>query len=973
MNYVPLQLKTCYSLLESLNLIEKLVITAKKLNYTSLAITDNNMFGVMEFYKCCLKYQIKPIIGLTVKIDNTSIILLSKNNQGYKALIKLSTLTSETELTIKDITNQDNLILIMPFSSYNDEIYNLFKDKYIGYSNKEERKQITHPCVLITNVLYTSVNDYKYLDYLYMIKEGKVLGEYQLNTHKSHHLLSQEEILNLSTETDILNTKKISDMCNVTITYTPNLLPKYKEDINELEYLTKLCNKGLNKRLNGNIPKEYQDRLNYEIEVINKMGFCNYFLVVYDYVKYAKQHDILIGPGRGSAPGSLVAYTLGITEIDPLKYNLLFERFLNPERITMPDIDIDIDSVKREEVINYVVNKYGSKKVAGIITFNTLASKQAIKDVGRTLAISPSLLNTISKEITEKDLLSSYQKNPKLKSIISSSSELRKLYDIAIHLEGLPRHISVHAAGIIISNKNLDEIIPLYKNDTGIYLTAYSNNKNDLEELGLLKMDFLGISNLTIIDEIIKNIKRNENLNITMTNIPLDDKKTLEIFYNADTDGIFQFESNGMKNFLKKLKPTNLNDLIAAIALFRPGPMDNIDSYIKRKEKKEKIDYLDPSLKPILEPTYGIIIYQEQIMQIAHVLAGYSLGEADVLRRAMSKKKEEILLNEKEKFIKRSIERGYEEQTAVKVYNLIIKFAGYGFNLSHSVSYVILAYNMAFLKTHFYKYFIISLLNNSLGSEIKTKSYINEARAKNIQILPPDIQKSKDTYIIDNNNIICPFSIIKNIGYNACNEIIKERESGPYKDCIDFICRTYGNIVNKKVITSLINAGCFNCFNLNKKTLIENLDNIINYAELTKDIGLLEIEKPNIITYPEYDKDTLINLELSSFNFYLSIHPVSKYRLPTDNITLNIKENFNKRVTLILIIENIKEVITKKNDVMAFITASDEYGSISLTFFPNVYTNNKNLQKTNIIRVTGRIEKRFDEYQLVVDDIKKIA
>ncbi len=973
MDYVPLQIKTCYSLLSSLNSIERLVIQAKKLNYTSLAITDNNMFGVIEFYNCCLKYQIKPIIGLTIEVDNTSIILLAKNNQGYKTLIKLSTLLSERKLTINDLSNPENLILVMPYSEYNNEIYNLYIHKYIGYSNKKEVNKLDKPSILITNILYPTSNDYKYLDYLYMIKEGKILGEYPLNTHKGNHLLTKEEILNLTTEEDIQNTKIISDMCNVTITYTPNLLPVYQEGIDELEYLTKLCSKGLNKRLNGNIPKIYQERLDYEISIINKMGFCNYFLVVYDYVKYAKKNNILIGPGRGSAPGSLVAYTLGITEIDPIKHNLLFERFLNPERITMPDIDIDIDSDKREEVINYVINKYGNKKVAGIITFNTLSPKQVIKDVGRILSISLTLIDTISKLITEKTLILSYQNNSKLKLIIDSSEELKKLYDIAMHLETLPRHISVHAAGIIISNTNLDEIIPLYKTDTGMYITAYSNNQNDLEKLGLLKMDFLGINNLSIISEIFNNIKINEGLNITITNIPLDDKKTLEIFYNVDTDGIFQFESPGMKQFLKKLKPTNMNDLVAAIALFRPGPMDNIDTYIKRKEGISKVDYLDPSLEAILKPTYGIIIYQEQIMQIAHVLAGYTLGEADVLRRAMSKKKEDILINEKDKFIQRSIARGYEEQTATKVYNHIIKFAGYGFNLSHSVAYVYLAYIMAFLKRHFYKYFVVSILNNSIGSDIKTKNYINISRTRNITILPPDINQSKDKYIIKNNDIICPLSIIRNIGYAVTNEIIKEQEKEPFKDFIDFVCRMYCTTINKKVITSLINSGCFNNFNLNKRTLIENLDNIINYAELTKDIGLIEIEKPNIIFYEEYDKDTLINLELSSFNFYLSIHPVSKYRNITDSNTLTLKENFNKKITLILIIENIKEIITKKNDVMSFITASDEYQSISLTLFPNIYIHNKNLKKGDIIRATGRIEKRFNEYQLVVDNIIKIS
>ena len=970
MDYVPLQVKTSYSLLSSLNNIEKLVSLAKNLGYTSLAITDSNMFGTIEFYKCCLKYQIKPIIGLELTISDSIIILYAKNELGYKTLIKLSTLASERNLKIDDLQDFVNVVLVMPFQSFNEKIFNLFENKYIGYSNQSEKECIKHPKVFISNVLYLNKNDYQYLDYLYMIRDGKVLGEFELNTYKAHHLLSKEEIIKIADEEDIQNSKHISDICNVEIKYTKNLQPIYKEGIDEFQYLTNLCQKGLNKRLNNNIEKKYQDRLDYELSIINKMGFCNYFLVVYDYVKYAKKNNILVGPGRGSAPGSLVAYTLGITEIDPIKYNLLFERFLNPERVTMPDIDIDFDSNKRELVVNYVIEKYGIKNVAGIITFNTLASKQVIKDVGRVLNIPLKLTDAISKLITDKDLITSYNNNSKLKSLINSSEELKKLYDISLHLEGLPRHVSIHAAGIVISNRHLDEVIPLYKNDIGIYTTAYSMNY--LEELGLLKMDFLGISNLTIIDEIITNIKNNEQINISFNNIPLDDTKTMEIFKKADTDGIFQFESPGMKNFLKKLNPNSLDDLIAAIALYRPGPMDNIDSYIKRKSGKEPISYLDKCLEPILKSTYGIIIYQEQIMQIANVLAGYSLGEADILRRAMSKKKLDILQNEKEKFIKRSIEKGHSEESATKIFELILKFAGYGFNLSHSVSYAIVAYKMAFLKRHFCHYFMLSLLNNAIGSDVKTQIYISEAKHKKITITPPDINISTYKYIIKNKQIICPFSIIHNIGYSVSHAIIKEREKGPFKDFLDFVTRCYSGTINKKIITSLINAGVFSSFNINKKTLNENLDNIINYAELTKDIGLIEIEKPTIIQYQEYDKETLTNLELSSFSFYLSNHPVSEYRQNESLTTINIEDKFNQKINIILYVEKIKEVLTKKNDVMAFVIASDEFKSISLTLFPSIYQENKDLKYGDIISVIGRVEKRFDEYQIVVDSITKL-
>lgn len=695
------------------------------------------------------------------------------------------------------------------------------------------------------------------------------------------------------------------------------------------------------------------------------MGFCNYFLVVWDYVKYAKFNNILVGPGRGSAAGSLVSYTLGITDIDPIKYNLLFERFLNPERVTMPDIDIDFDSAKREQVIEYVTNKYGVKKVAGIITFNTLGAKQVVRDVGRVLNISLPIIDDICKQL-KADLKTSLENN-NLKNLITSNNNLQKLYRIALKLEGLPRHISVHAAGIVMSNLDLDETIPIYKNQLGMYVTGYSMNY--LEPLGLLKMDFLGLSNLTLISDVITNIREKEKLNITFQNIPLTDPKPLEIFRYVETDGIFQFESPGMRNFLEKLQVSSFDDLVAALALYRPGPMDNIDTYIKRKQGKEKIIYLHKDLEEILKPTYGILIYQEQIMQVAVTLAGYTLGEADILRRAMSKKKESILLEEKPKFIKRSIAKGYSEELASQVYELILKFANYGFNKSHSVAYAIIAYKMAFLKTYFLQYFLASILTNVIGSETKTKNYISESRNHQISVLEPDINKSTNKYIVENKAIRCPLSIIKNVGTTISNDIIKEREKGPYTSFIDFVKRNYNVGINKKVLTSLIKSSCFNALGYNEKTLINNLDTIINYAEIAKDIGLLELEEPLIDEFPEYSKEELIENQLSAYGFYLSEHPVSIYKKTNDLSTQDIKKYFNKNINLILYIDNIKEVFTKNNDVMAFITATDEYGSISLTMFPKTYNQYNNIKKYDIIKITGKVEKRFDKYQIIINSL----
>ena len=964
MNYTPLEVKTSYSILSSLNEIKKLISLAKEYGYDSLAITDeNNMFGVMEFYLECKKNQIKPIIGIELTFSNTILLLYSKNLNGYKNLIKLSTIRSEREITKEELEKyKSDLILIMPYSSFDNKIWDIYEDKYIGYRTKEEKEKIKEPRVFINNVKYLYQNDSIYLDYINMIKEGKILGEYELNRNYNQHLLTKDEVLSLSDLTDIENTNKIKEKCNLELTFTKGLLPIYNKDINAKQYLHDLAKKGLNRRLNGLIKEEYLIRL----EEIDEMGFNDYFLIVYDYVLYAKKNNILVGPGRGSAAGSLVSYTLGITDIDPIKYNLLFERFLNKERITMPDIDIDFDANKRMEVIDYVTKKYGDKKVVGIITFNTLGAKQVIRDVGRILNINQRLIDSISK-MCSKDLKTSYKENKNLQKLINSSIELKKLYDISLHLEGLPRHISIHAAGVVMSKYDIDETIPLYKNQLGMYVTGYS--KDYLEPLGLLKMDFLGISNLTLLDEVIDNIRKTENINITFQNIPLDDSKTVQLFQKGDTDGIFQFESPGMIKFLKKLKPASLNDIYAALSLYRPGPMDSIDDYIKRKEGKIKIDYIHPDLEPILKETYGIIVYQEQIMLSAVTIAGYTLGEADILRRAMSKKKEEVLIEEKEKFVEKSLARGYDIETINKVYNIILKFANYGFNKSHAVAYSIISYKMAFLKTHFYPYFMVSLLTNSINNEQKTNLYIAKLRQKNIKVLLPNINISENKYIVSKNHIICPLSIIRNVGSNITNTILKEREKGPFKDFIDFAVRLTHQNINQKVLTSLILSGAFETFGYNKKTLINNLDNILNYVELSKDAGLVEIEPPIIDEFSEYSKEELIKQELNTFGFYLTYHPVSKYKDGINTNTLSLEEYTDKYIELVLEVNNIKEILTKKNDVMAFIKASDEYRQIDLTLFPKIYNENKDIETQDIIKITGKVEKRFDNYQIVVSKI----
>lgn len=967
--FTALEVKTSYSILGSLNKIDVLVSKAKELGYSSLAITDvNNMFGVYEFYLACIKNGIKPIIGICVVFDDYRFILLAKNNNGYSNLIKISTMLSEDNFGIDNLKGyNDDVILIMPYSCFNKDITDIYDEFFIGYSSLDEANSINGNKVLISDICYIDKGDFRYLDYLIMIRDDKKLGEFALGTYKGKHLLNKEEFDDLVTSSVISNMKYIEDICNVSFEYKSGLLPIYDKDTDAFLFLSNLCNKGLNRRLGGKVTHVYQKRLDYELDVIKKMGFCDYFLVVWDYVKYAKFNNILVGPGRGSAAGSLVSYSIGITDVDPIKYDLLFERFLNPERVTMPDIDVDFDSEKRNLVIDYVTNKYGNKKATGIITFNTLGAKQVIRDLGRCMNLSLPIIDDLAKSVTSKYLSDSYVSDSRFYRLINSKDEYKRLYEIALKLEGLPRHISIHAAGMVMSRYDIDEVIPLYKNPIGIYTTAFS--KDYLEPLGLLKMDFLGLDNLTLMSHVIDEIREKEKINISFDKIPLDDKKTLDIFYNVDTDGIFQFESTGMKRFLSKLKISSFDDIATALALYRPGPMDNIDSFIRRREGKEDIDYIHPDLEEILKPTYGIIIYQEQIMQIVRKMAGYSYGEADILRRAMSKKKEEIILKEKPKFINGAINNGYSVDVANRVYDLILKFANYGFNKAHSVSYGITAYKMAFIKTYFLKYFISAMLTNVIGNNVKTNIYLNRAKQANIKILPPDINYSTDRYFAYDNCIRCPLAVISNVGAAISNDIIKERENGKFNDFCDFVLRMNGRNVNQRVLTNLIWAGAIS-FGYNKKTLIQNIDNVINYAEIAKDAGMIEIEKPEMELFDEYSKEEMINMELKTLGFYLTEHPASKYRDIYKVTSMNIRDLFNRNIKMVLMISSIKETTTKNNDVMAFVIGSDEYGDVSLTIFPNVYNRFNNIKVNDLVEISGKVEKRYDKYQVIVNSIR---
>lgn len=968
MNYVPLYIKTENSLLSSLIKIDELIKFAKSYNYKALSIVDNNMFGVMEFYKKCLQNDIKPIIGLEVKLDN-NLVLYAKNYNGYKNLLKISTIMSESKVDINILEKySSDLICVIPFNYrfIYDELNKMFQNVFISYKNKEEYDLINKDISIYMNeTLYLQKKDSNYLKYLIAIRDGKKIDE--VNILGDNHLLLPEEIKNYDFNS---NNQKILDMCNLKIELHKDLLPIYEcpNNLDAYSYLKELCQDGMRKRFGSSVGKVYIDRLKYELNIINKMGFCNYFLVVYDYVKYAKEHGILVGPGRGSAAGSLVSYLLNITTIDPIKYNLLFERFLNPERVTMPDIDIDFQYDRREEVINYCVNKYGNKKVAGIITFNTLGAKQAIRDIGRVMDINLDKIDALTKLIDSNLSLRENYNDSKLKRILNEDSELFNLYKVSLKFEGLKRHTSNHAAGIVMCNENLDEILPLYKKD-GMFLTAYSMDY--LEEQGLLKMDLLAIKNLTLIDTVLKEVNK-KNKVISFDDIPFEDSEATNVFTSVNTLGIFQFESTGMMNFLRKFRPSNFQDIVAALALFRPGPMNNIDSYIKRKQNKEKIDYFDKSLEKVLKPTYGIIIYQEQIMQIASIMAGFSLGEADILRRAMSKKKEEILLKEKDKFINGSIKRGYSEELARKIYDLILKFAAYGFNKAHSVSYATISYRMAYLKAHYKEDFMKTLLNFELNSVNKTKEYIYECKKEGLNILKPDINKSDKYYLKEKDGIRYPLTGLKNLGSMIVNNILDERKNGDFKSIYDFIKRTNRKNINKKTLISLIDAGCFDSFDLNHRTMIDGIDLIINYGELIKDLDEEFVLLPELEIKEEYSKHELLKRELDVIGLYISDNPITEYKQKLNNKfnICDVSHWFDKNVNIIGTIDYVKEVETKKQDKMCFIKISDELASIDGVVFPQLYKTLNEIKKDKTVLISGKVEKRFDKYQIIVNNIK---
>ncbi len=915
MKYGSLNIKSDYSLLKSLIKINDLIEYAKKNNINVLSLCDNNLCGSLEFYNACKQNNIKCIIGLEYIYENKKIYLFAKNYNGFKNLLLIS------RYGLKDY---EDIILINDKPIYNFEFYDINKlyFKEIRSLGKENEPAL------------------KYLEAI--DKNEKI--ENIPNIENVTFEIIQDKII-----------EQIINKINLNLDHKEEILKYSNEDSYKL--LKQKIVEGTKIKFGETVPKIYLDRLKYELEIINKMGFCDYFLIVHDYVKYAKDQKILVGPGRGSAAGSLISYVLDITEIDPIKYNLLFERFLNIERVTMPDIDIDFEFDRREEVINYCKNKYGNNKVANIIAFGTLKSRAVIRDLARVMELD---VNDLSKNINPKLLLKDNYEN--IKKYLTTY-ELKKLYKLGLLLEGLKRNITMHAAGIVMSNNDLAQSVPMVLNGES-YIAGYTPEY--LEQIGLLKMDFLGLKNLSILRDSIKKVREIDDT-FDIEKIPLNDQKTLDIFKNGNTLGIFQFESSGMINFLKRLDVNSFDDIVVANALFRPGPANNIDLYINYKKGKIKPNYYDERLKNILSPTYGVMIYQEQIMLIASKMAGYTLGEADILRRAMSKKKESVMEKNYTKFIEGALKNGYSLETSKKVFEDIKKFAQYGFNKSHSVAYAYLAYQMAYIKAHYKECFYVSLLTYFNADE-KINNYIYEARISGVNINKPNINISTNLYEVKDNKVYLPLTSIKGIGTGFVTNLVEERNKKKFQNIFDFVKRVK---TNKTILESLISSGAFDSFEYNRRTLLSNIELICNYSELGDlvDDSFFELTK-----YEEFSKKELMMLEKEYLGLTIGQDLINEYSIKYKN-AINISDidkYFDKDVDIVTMVTKIKKTKTKNNDYMAFIDGTDNLNKVSLVLFKEVYEKINNINVNDIIHVFGHVERRYNEYQIVVKQIEKL-
>ena len=1011
-----LYVQTEYSILQSACKIKPLIEKLKEQQLHSCAIVDEGtMYGTIKFYQECNKNNIKPVIGLKVKYhynDKTNnLVLLAINNFGYQNLMKIS---SRLQLTNNNIDFEYlqkttmGLIAILPYEESIVQKYlerndaknaiqtlellkEIYSDFYIGLGIKSIAnsnfidnyfkllKNYNYQFVALPKVSFINESDYDAYTTLKAIKNNGVLVEGIENDKNNYlHDVKSVETIYYNHYDMLENTSKIANMCNVQIEFGKYQLPLYESGLDSFAYLKELCSIGLEKRMQNfeysYDKRKYYDRLNYELNVINEMGFSDYFLIVYDYVKYAKKNNIFVGPGRGSAPASLVAYSLGITEIDPLYYNLLFERFLNKERLSMPDIDIDFPDDRRDEVIRYVGKKYGKNRVAHILTFGTFKIRQAINDCARVFKLNDVKTKEIYKHLQAVNTYKVYD-NPSLKTLIEASSDLQllmnnyedinKVLTIACKIQDIPRNISTHAAGIVITKFDLVNYTPLDEGLDEIYQTQYE--AKDLEALGLLKMDFLGLKNLTNIAKTIELIRKD----IPDFTLPKNenDYDTYKMMREGDLTGVFQLESAGMRKVIMQLKTSTFDDITHALALYRPGPMDIIPSFIRRKFNEEKVEYPHKDLEPILKETYGMIVYQDQIMLIACKFAGYTLGRADILRRAVSKKKKEVLEQERINFVESSVNRGYSSDTANMIYDYIVKFADYGFNKAHSVAYAKIAYLTAYLKCHYFAYYMSTLMTSFMGSSSEMLEYTKEATKKNVEVLNPNIKLSTDEFEVINGKIYFPLSIIKGLGEIKTKQCIEERTKAQFKGYEDFVERTK-DFLAISLLENIIYSGALDNFGLTKKAMIENLKSIIDRSNY----GFIKDMIKTDYTDEEFSYGILQEKELEviginiKYNFYQQFASFySKYNLVK---IANLSEN--KEARTIGTVKRVRETKTKNNETMAFVEITDDTSNIEIVLFPMIYQQIGKLQNGMILMISGKTQKRMT-LQIIVDRFKIIS
>lgn len=1082
-DFVHLHVHTEYSLLDGANRIKDLIKRTAELGMDSIAITDHGvMYGVVEFYKEAINNNIKPILGCEVytaqrsRFDKQSnldsdqghLVLLARDMTGYKNLMKIvsagftegfyykprvdmelleryseglialsaclsgdvpkALLHNDYEkakalaLKLNTIFGQDNFYLELQINSIEEQ--SLVNQKLIKLS-----KETGIPLIATNDAHYLRREDARAHEILLCIQTGKNINDEDRMRFNGEdfYIKSSEEMSELfkNVPEALENTVKVAQRCNVKLEFGKLHLPEYDVPDNRepFEYLKFICYEGLKRRYPQDSGEDKLQRLDYELSVIKQMGYVDYFLIVWDFIKYAKDNKIMVGPGRGSAAGSLVAYCMGITDIDPLKYNLIFERFLNPERVSMPDIDVDFCFERRQEVIDYVIRKYGKDRVAQIITFGTMAARAAIRDVGRALDIPYNEVDQVAKMIPFQigmDIDKALELNPELKIRYTENMVVKELIDTARLLEGMPRHSSTHAAGVVISKKPVFEYVPLAKNDESI-MTQFTMVQ--LEELGLLKMDFLGLRTLTVIRDAVELIEKNSGKKVIMDKLEMNDPNIFKMISDGKTSGVFQLESGGMTQFMKDLQPDSLEDIIAGISLFRPGPMDQIPRYLKNKNHPSEIKYDHPLLENILDVTYGCMVYQEQVMQIVRDLAGYSMGRSDLVRRAMSKKKISVMEQERKNFIygivdengkvvvNGAIRNGVDEKTANKIFDEMMDFASYAFNKSHAAAYAVVGYQTAWLKYYYPVEFMAALLNSFLGSSEKVSQYVHECRAMHIDVLPPDMNESDVKFTVVNGRIRFGLAAIKNVGESAVRGIINERtQNGSFKSFIDFCDRLDGRDVNKRCLESLIKSGAFDSFNVFRSKLLTVYEKLMDGIQqrrknnLDGQLSLFEAPENKTISnqmqsevypdIPEYPPKVLLTMEKEMLGLYISGHPLSEYEneinsqvsLFTSQINLETSESEEGQVEQFEdlsdgmqvnvggLITGKKTKTTKNNKMMAFFNLEDMYGIVEVIVFPAVLTKySQLLQEDNIVLVRGRLSiKEEEKPKIICEEIRPL-